>query len=114
MEATPAPGKIFVAPGVLITVARLAALAVPGVMRMSPVPGGVNNFLRLGSSQGVRIETVGDTVSAELYLVVRPDVSARAVARAVQADVARAINDIIGLEVGRITVHVEDIQNPGA
>jgi uncharacterized alkaline shock family protein YloU len=114
MNTTPAPGKIFVAPGVLITVARLAALGVPGVVRMSPVPGGVNNMLRLGSSQGVRIETIGDTVSAELYLVVKPDVNTRDIARAVQQEVARAITDIIGLEAGRITVHVEDVLTPGS
>jgi uncharacterized alkaline shock family protein YloU len=114
METTPAPGKIFVAPGVLVTVARLAALGVPGVVSMSPVPGGVNNFLRLGSSQGVRIETIGDAVSAELYLVVQPDVNAREIARTVQQEVARAITDIIGLEAGRITVHIEDVNAPAS
>jgi uncharacterized alkaline shock family protein YloU len=114
MEANPAPGKIFVAPGVLITVARLAALAVPGVVRMSPVPGGVNDILRLGSSQGVRIATVGDQVSAEMYLVIQPNVNARDVAHTVQTEVARAITDIIGLEAGRITVHIEDVDSPEA
>jgi uncharacterized alkaline shock family protein YloU len=114
MEANPAPGKIFVAPGVLITVARLAALSVPGVARMSPVPGGVNDFLRLGTSQGVRIETIGDEVAAELYLVIHPDVNARDVALSVQREVARAITDIIGLEAGHITIHIEDVETPGA
>jgi uncharacterized alkaline shock family protein YloU len=113
MEANPAPGKIFVAPGVLITVARLAALGVPGVARMSPVAGGVNDFLRLGTSQGVRIETVGDEVSAELYLVIDPSVNAREVAVTVQREVARAITDIIGMEAGNITIHIEDVDTPG-
>jgi len=110
MESIPAPGKIFVAPGVLITVARLAALSVPGVARMSPVPGGVNQFFRLGSSRGVRLETEGESVSTELFLVVRSDADVREVARKVQLEVGRAINEIVGLQAGEIIVHIEDVE----
>jgi uncharacterized alkaline shock family protein YloU len=112
MDAAPPPGKIFVAPGVLITVARLAALSVPGVVRMSRVPGGVNEFFRLGGSRGVRIETEGETVSTELFLVLSSDADVREVARKVQLEVGRAICEIIGLKAGEIVVHVEDIESP--
>jgi uncharacterized alkaline shock family protein YloU len=112
MDSAPVNGKIFIAPGVLITVAKLAALSVPGVVRMSPVPGGVNNLFRLGASRGVRLETHGDLVTAELFLVVQSDVSTREVAEKVQKDVSRAITEIVGLKVGQIVVHIEDIAPP--
>jgi uncharacterized alkaline shock family protein YloU len=112
MDAPPSSGKIFVAPGVLITVAKLAALSVPGVLRMSPVPGGVNQLFRLGASRGVRLETRDDTVSTELFLVVQSDSNVREVARKVQQEVSRAITEIIGLKAGEIIVHIEDIESP--
>jgi uncharacterized alkaline shock family protein YloU len=112
MESTPAYGKIFVAPGVLITVAKLAALSVPGVVRMSPVPGGVNQLFRLGTARGVRIETEGDAVATELFLVVQPDADVGEVARKVQQEVGRAITEIIGLKAGEIIVHIEDVDSP--
>jgi uncharacterized alkaline shock family protein YloU len=112
METAPAAGKIYIAPGVLITVAKLAALSVPGVVRMSPVPGGVNNLFRLGASRGVRLETHGDLVTAELFLVVQSDVNTREVAAKVQEAVGRAITEIVGLKVGQIVIHIEDIAAP--
>jgi uncharacterized alkaline shock family protein YloU len=112
MESAPPSGKIFVAPGVLITVAKLAALSVPGVLRMSPVPGGVNELFRLGASRGVRVTTADDTVSTELFLVVQSDADVRDVARKVQLEVSRSITEIIGLRAGEIIVHIEDVDSP--
>ena len=109
MDNSTASGKTFISPGVLITVAKLAALGVPGVARMSPVPGGVNQFFRRGTADGVRLETSDDTVSADLYIVVEENYNVREVARQVQNEVARAIRDLIGLEVGRLDIHLEDI-----
>jgi uncharacterized alkaline shock family protein YloU len=110
MDTTPAAGRTFVAPGVLITVAKLAALGVPGVVRMSPIAGGVNRLFRRGWSDGVRLETEGETVSADLFIVVAQGSNAPEVAREVQREVARAIREMIGLEVGRLDVHLEDIE----
>lgn len=112
MESAPASGKIYVSPGVLVTVARLAALSVPGVAGMSPVPGGVNRPFRRGAAQGVRLETHGEEVSAELFLVLHPESDAREVARKVQWEVCRAITEMIGMKVGQVVVHIEDIAPP--
>jgi uncharacterized alkaline shock family protein YloU len=114
MDSAPASGKIYISPGVLITVARLAALSVPGVARMSPVPGGVNRMFRLRAAQGVRVETRGEEVSAELFLVLSGEGDAREIARKVQLEVCRAITEIIGLKVGEVVVHIEDIASSAA
>ncbi|NIS80882.1 MAG: Asp23/Gls24 family envelope stress response protein [Anaerolineales bacterium] len=108
-EAARAPGATTIAPGVLVTTARLAALGVKGVSAVASVPGGVNRFFRRGSGEGVRIEVEDDAVSVDLFLILTKDTNVRDVSRKVQAEVARAIEDIVGMQVTRIDVHIEDI-----
>jgi uncharacterized alkaline shock family protein YloU len=107
-------GTTTIAPGVLVTIARLTALSVPGVASLAPVPGGVNRLFRRGTAEGVRIEIDGKSVSVDLYLVLRHDSQVREVSRKVQAEVARAIEEMVGMQVRRIDVHVEDMDYSGA
>ncbi len=102
-------GKTTVSPDVLVTIARLIALQVPGVSRLAPVSGGVNRFFKRGASDGVRIETEDNTVYADLHLVLQQDVNIREVSRNVQQQVARAIQEMVGMDVGRVDIHIEDI-----
>lgn len=102
-------GKITVSPEVLVTIARLSTLAVPGVSRMAPVPGGVNRLFRRGSGDGVRIEVEENVVYADLYFIVKQDVNIREVSRNVQKQVARAIQEMVGMDIGHINIHIEDI-----
>lgn len=105
--------KTTIAPDVLLTIARLTALEVPGVSRMSPISGGVNRLFKRGLGEGVRIDIrEGDVVYADLYIILKPDVNMRDVSRNVQHKVARAITDMVGMRVGRVNVHIEDIDYP--
>jgi uncharacterized alkaline shock family protein YloU len=103
------PGKTTIAPEVLHTIARLSALQVPGVIRMAPVPPNMNRLFKRGHSEGVVIEIQDDVVFADLYLVLANDVNIRDVGRNIQREVARAISEMVGMQVGRVNVHVEDI-----
>ena len=103
------PGKTTVSPDVLVTIARFSTLSVPGVSQMAPVPGGVNRLFRRGSGDGVRIEIEQNTVLADLYSVVKQDVNIRQVSRTVQKQVARAIQEMVGMEIGHINIHIENI-----
>ncbi len=102
-------GKTTIAPGVLVTIARLTSLRIPGVARMAPIPGGVNRIFRRGSGEGVRIEVEDGTVSVDLYLILAHNTNVREVSRKVQAEVARAIEDMVGMKAKRVDVHVEDV-----
>jgi len=102
-------GKITVAPDVLVTIARMSALSVPGVSRMAQVSGGVNRFFKRGINDGVRIEVEDNTVVASLYLVLKPDVNMREVSRNAQAQVTRALQEMVGMDVGDVEIHIEDI-----
>lgn len=103
------PGKTTVSPDVLISIARLSALGVSGVSRMAPISGGVNRLFRKGANEGVRIDVEEDTVFADIYLVLKEDVNIREVSRNVQLQVARAIQEMVGMDVGHIDIHIEDI-----
>jgi uncharacterized alkaline shock family protein YloU len=103
------PGKTTVSPDVLISIAKLSALGVPGVSRMAPVAGGVNRLFRKGANEGVRIDVEEDTVFADIFLVLKQDVNIREVSRNVQQKIARAIQEMVGMDVGHVDIHIEDI-----
>jgi uncharacterized alkaline shock family protein YloU len=105
------PGdKITIAPGVLLTVVRLAALQVRGVLRMGSTPGGVNRWLRrTPAEQGVQILVDEQTVIVDVYIVADADANLREVSYNVQKQVARDIQENVGMIVGAVNVHIEDV-----
>jgi uncharacterized alkaline shock family protein YloU len=106
------PGKTTIAPEVLTTIARLTTLSVAGVSRMCAVPVSVNRIFSRGITEGVRIDVQNDTVYADLFLILKNGVNMREVSRNVQSQVARAISDMVGMQVGRVNIHIEDVDYP--
>jgi uncharacterized alkaline shock family protein YloU len=107
------PGKTTLAPEVLLTIARMSALSVEGVSRLAQVPGGFDRLFRHGADNGVQMTVEDGIVYIELYIVLKNDVNVREVSRNIQAKVARAISEMVGLEVGHVNIHIEDIDYPG-
>jgi uncharacterized alkaline shock family protein YloU len=62
--------------------------------------------------EGVVIEVQEDTVGVDLYLAMLNGVNVREVGQNVQAEVGRAISDMVGMQSGRINVHIEEIDFP--
>ena len=104
-----APGKTTVAPSVLVRIAQLTSLSIPGVAGMAPVPGGVNRLFRRESGDGVHIELDNNSVAADLYLTLNYGVEVRKVSRKVQREVARALEDMVGMRVTRVDIYIEEI-----
>ncbi len=104
------PGKTTLAPEVLLTIARMSALGVEGVSRLAPVPGGFDRLFRRGADEGVRMTVEDGTVYIELYVVLKKDVNVREVSRNIQTKVARAISEMVGMEIGHVNIHIEDIE----
>ena len=109
MTENRSPGKTTLTHEVLVTIARMSALEVEGVKGMAPVKGGVNSIFSRGM-EGVRIEVEDNTVVVDLYLVLANDTNIREISRTVQQTVARAIVEMTGMEVGRVNIHIEDIE----
>jgi uncharacterized alkaline shock family protein YloU len=111
-NASDTPGRTTIAPEVLETIARLTTLSVWGVSRMCTEPAGVSRLFHRGFSDGVRIEVQDDKVFTDLYIILDNDVNIRDVSRKVQHDVARAISEMVGMQVGMVNIHIEDIDYP--
>lgn len=104
------PGKTTIEPDVLIAIAKLTALNVPGVNRLVAAPASVDRIFQRGVSEGVHINVENNVVSADLFVVLDRDVDVREVSRSIQLKVSRAISEMVGMEVGRVDIHVEDIE----
>jgi uncharacterized alkaline shock family protein YloU len=107
-------GKVTIAPEVLVTIARLTTLCTPGVVRMSTDwMGNVNRLLgRTSSGGGVRIEVEDDAVTVDLYVIVEPGVNMYNLGQAIQAEVTRAVNDMVGVTVRAVNIHIQDVEEP--
>ncbi len=110
MDKTQKPyGKTTIAPEVLVSIAQLATLSVEGVSHLTAGPRDVNKLFKKGLSEGVDISVVDNVVYVDLYVVLKRDVNVRDVSHNIQHQVARAISEMVGMEIGRINIHVEDI-----
>jgi uncharacterized alkaline shock family protein YloU len=50
----------------------------------------------------------------DVYVVVAPEVNMREVGQAIQAEIARAMQEIVGMEVSTVNVHIQDVEPAGA
>ena len=106
----PTQGKTTIAPEVLLTIAQLTTLNVDGVSRLSHVQTGVNQLLkRTQRREGVLIEVLDDVVHVDIYVVLTNDVNVRDVSHKIQHEVTRAISEMVGMTVGKVNIHIEDI-----
>jgi len=110
------PGKTTISIDVILTITKLTTMDVQGVSRMSHVPSRRFRTMLLHRQQedGLHVEVIDDIVYADIYVVLNADVNIREVGRNIQTAVARAITEMIGMQVGLINIHVEDIDYPGA
>jgi uncharacterized alkaline shock family protein YloU len=112
-ENDPSQGTTSIDPEVLLTIAQLTTLNVNGVSRLSHVQTPVNQLLkRTQKREGVLIEVVDDVVHADIYVVLKNDVNVRDVSHNIQHEVSRAISEMVGMSVGRVNIHIEDIDYP--
>jgi uncharacterized alkaline shock family protein YloU len=101
---------VTIAPGVLLTVVRLATLNVAGVVRMGSTPGGVDRlFRRVPAANGAQITVDEGTVTLHLYVVADAAANLRDMSVQVQKSVERSIREILGMKVESVNVHVEDV-----
>ena len=107
-------GKVTIAPQVLLTIARLTTLSTPGVASMShTLAGNVGRMLRRQRlSEGIRMRVEDDIVYLDLHIIVEPNVNLLELGRQIQHDTSRAINDMLGMHVGEVNIHVEDVVGP--
>jgi uncharacterized alkaline shock family protein YloU len=99
-----APGPLTVSHSVIVEMVRVAALEVPGVLRVSR--GGP--FAWLGGSP-VRAHASNGRVSVRVWIVARPGHALPSLAAQVRQAVGATIERLLGLELGEVTVVVDGV-----
>ncbi|MEW6447029.1 MAG: Asp23/Gls24 family envelope stress response protein [Bacillota bacterium] len=107
-------GAIRIANEVVGIIAGLAATEVPGVAGMSGgIVGGIAEMLgRKNLSKGVKVEVGEREAAIDLFVVVDYGVQIASVAGQVQAAVKRAVEEMTGLAVVEVNVHVQGVVFP--
>jgi uncharacterized alkaline shock family protein YloU len=107
-------GTVTIHPSVLTTVARLTSLATPGLARLSDERRlNVDRVLgRSGRGGGVDLSINDDAVTIDLYVVAEPEANLLLLGQTLQSEVSRAIQDMVGMEVLAVNVHIQDVDFP--
>ncbi len=107
-------GAIRIADEVVSIIAGLAATEVDGVASMSGgIAGGIAEALgRKNFSKGVKVEVGEEETSVDLFLIVRYGSRIPDVAWEVQETVKKAIENMTGLKVIKVNVHVQGVNFP--
>jgi uncharacterized alkaline shock family protein YloU len=98
--------ELTVGRDVITELVRLAALEVPGVVR---VGRGGPPWRGLFSGPGVTIRIRDERVLVRLWLVARPGQPLAPLAGQVRATVAATVERLLGLELGSVTVLVDGV-----
>jgi uncharacterized alkaline shock family protein YloU len=105
-----APGKVTIAPNVLTTIVRLTTLEQRGVRRLAPVPPHVRGLLAGGSvEEGIFIEVTNEGVQVEVHIVADAGTSMLKLGEALQGNITRAIEEMVGMSIAGVNVHVDDV-----
>ncbi|MBI2762827.1 MAG: Asp23/Gls24 family envelope stress response protein [Chloroflexi bacterium] len=92
--------------GVIVEMARLAALEVPGVLRIARAGPNWRTFF-LGPAIVVR--THDDRVDIRMWVIARPGANLASVGGDVRGAIAGSVERLLGLHVGSVTVIVDGI-----
>lgn len=114
VQATNGVGSIRIADEVVSIIAGLAATEVEGIAGMSGgLAGGIAEILgKKNFAKGVKVEVGEKEAAVDLYIIVEYGVRIPDVALTVQESVKRAIENMTGLAVVEVNVHVQGVGFP--
>ncbi len=112
-QAVDEVGTVRIADEVVSIIAGLAATEVHGVAGMSGgLAGGIAELLgKKNFSKGVKVHAGEKQVAVDLYVIIEYGVSIPDVAVSIQEKVKDSIENMTGMEVVEINVHVQGIAN---
>jgi uncharacterized alkaline shock family protein YloU len=104
-------GKVTIAPGVLTTIVRLTTLEQRGVSRLTPMPVKVRGWHGAGATanDGIFIAVTQEGVLVEVHLAAENGINLLKLGEAVQASIVRAIEEMVGMTVASVDVHIDEV-----
>ena len=103
-------GKVTIAPNVLVTIVQKTSLSEPGVAKLCDNVPGVKRLLGIHTaSQGVALSVADNQVTVNVHLMARRGVDLLQLGRNLQNEITRAMQDIVGMKVCEVNIHIDDI-----
>ena len=101
-------GSINISEDVIAAIAGNAALETDGVAGLytSPARDLAEIMGKKGVSKGVKVKVEEDGISADVFILVRPDISMADMGKSVQQSVKAAVESTTGINVATVNVHV--------
>lgn len=105
-------GTVSYANDVIATIAGLAVMEVSGVAGMSGgvVDGIVELVGRKNFTKGIKVEVGNHECAIDAFIVIHYGAKIQEVATAVQESVRKAVENMTGLKVVEVNVHIQGIQ----
>ena len=106
-------GRVTVAPPVLTTIVRQTTLEETGVSHLAPLPAKMRG-LRAGAAleEGILVGVSEQGVYVEVHVVAEPGIHVLKLGTAVQSAVTRAVEEMVGMRVVAVDVHIDDVARP--
>ena len=101
-------GRIEVAPEVIATIAYHATLSVPGVARTGVPPSGLFRRATV-RHEGVVLSYEAHRLVFDIYVWLKADVNMMETSRTLQQAVFEAMDQMVGVPVEAVNVHVENV-----
>jgi uncharacterized alkaline shock family protein YloU len=107
-------GRIEVVPEILITIAQRAALRTHGVMQLAEIPSTMTRrFSRHMRRDGILLElSENGTATFDLFVIMDANVNIMDASRKLQASIVEGIDNMVGIPVNAVNIHVEDVIYP--
>ena len=101
-------GRVTIAPDVLVSIARLTTLATPGVAAICGA--GVWTVFGGRDAGGVRVAVEDGRVTVAVRIVVEHGTNMLQLSQGLQARIARAIEDMVGMDVAAVDIYIVDVE----
>jgi len=109
---TPLPGRITISPRAIATIASHAARHTYGVVGMSSrnLADGIARMLVHDPHRGIDVHTEEGRIRIDAYIIVEYGTRVSAVAGSVANSVRYQIEQLLGMPVSAVNVHVQDLR----
>jgi uncharacterized alkaline shock family protein YloU len=106
-------GRVTIAPTVLTTIVRQTALDQAGVRRLAAAPPNVRNRLAGGVVEdGIAVLVTDAGVHVEVHVVADGDGNLLKLGAALQNEITRALEEMVGMNVAAVDVFIDDVVMP--
>jgi uncharacterized alkaline shock family protein YloU len=106
-------GKVTIAPTVLTTIVRQTTLGESGVCRLAAAPPNVRNRLAGGVIEdGIAVLVTDAGVHVEVHIVADGDGNLLKLGTALQTQITRALEEMVGMNVAAVDVFIDDVVMP--